>query len=81
VENAVKHGVAPLEKGGEIRIGAERRDGALHLWVEDPGPGFSHQRGTGTALETLRQRLKRPEDLEMAMVGGSHRVSFCWRQP
>jgi hypothetical protein len=80
VENAIKHGVAPLEMGGEVRIGAERRDGFLHLWVEDPGPGFSSQQGTGTALSTLRQRLDRPEDLEMGLVNGRHRVSFRWRQ-
>ena len=80
VENAIKHGVVPLERGGEIRIGVGRRDGALHLWVEDPGPGFSVQKGTGTALETLRQRLKRPTDLRMERVEGRHRVSFHWRQ-
>jgi len=80
VENAIKHGVAPLEQGGEVRIGAERKDGALHLWVEDPGPGLSNHRGTGTALDTLRQRLKRPGDLEMGMVDGVHRVGFRWRQ-
>ena len=79
VENAVKHGVAPLEAGGEIRIGAEKQDGFLHLWVEDPGPGFSTQHGTGTALETLRQRLESPSDLELGMVDGRHRVSFRWR--
>jgi hypothetical protein len=81
VENAIKHGVAPLEQGGEVRIGAERRDGVLHLWVEDPGTGFSELKGTGTALETLRQRLEKPEDLEMGMVDGVHRVGFRWRQP
>jgi two-component system sensor histidine kinase AlgZ len=80
VENAVKHGVAPLEQGGEVRIGGERQDASLRLWVEDPGQGFSHHRGTGTALDTLRQRLERPEDLEMGMVDGVHRVGFRWRQ-
>jgi Histidine kinase len=80
VENAIKHGVAPLEGGGEVRIGAERAAGVLHLWVEDPGPGFSPHRGTGTALETLRQRLERPGDLEMGLVEGRHRVGFRWRQ-
>ena len=75
----MKHGVAPLEAGGEIRIGADKKEGFLHIWVEDPGPGFSSQRGTGTALETLRQRLERPEDLELGMVGDQHRVSFRWR--
>ena len=81
VENAVKHGVAPLERGGEVRIGAERRDEALRLWVDDPGHGDSPNKGTGTALETLRQRLERPEDLEMGRVDGRYRVSFRWRQP
>ena len=81
VENAIKHGVAPLEEGGEVRIGAGRYDGALHLWVEDPGPGTSAQKGTGTALETLRQRLERPTDLRMEWVEGRHRVSLLWRRP
>ena len=81
VENAVKHGVAPQEAGGEIRIGAEKKEGFLHLWVEDPGPGVSQEKGTGTALETLRQRLEKPEDLVMGLVDGRHRASFRWRQP
>jgi two-component system sensor histidine kinase AlgZ len=80
VENAIKHGVAPLEQGGEVRIGAERQDGWLRVWVEDPGPGISTVKGTGTALDTLRQRLDRPEDLEMGLEGGRHRVGFRWRQ-
>lgn len=79
VENAVNHGVAPLEQGGELRIGADRQDDFLRLWVEDPGPGFSSYKGTGTALETLRQRLEKPDDLEMGMAVGRHRVAFCWR--
>jgi signal transduction histidine kinase len=80
VENAVKHGVAPLERGGEIRIGAERREGTLQLWVEDPGTGISVRKGTGTALETLRQRLAKPEDLTLGMVGGRNRATLQWRQ-
>jgi two-component sensor histidine kinase len=99
VENAVKHGVAPLEQGGEIRIGAERqpahvmplayareawKDQAepedLVVWVEDPGTGASPNKGTGTALETLRQRLARPEDLTMERTATGFRVSFRWRQ-
>jgi len=90
VENAIKHGVAPLEAGGEVRIGVARCEGRLHalsgeredsdlwLWVEDPGSGVSPHRGTGTALETLRQRLERPEDLKMESVDGRYRVSFRW---
>ena len=78
VENAVKHGVAPLEQGGEVRIGAERREGDLYLWVEDPGMGHSAQRGTGTALDTLRQRLEKPENLTMIQANGRFRVGFSW---
>jgi len=81
VENAIKHGVAPLESGGEVRIGAECQVGSVCIWVEDPGSGFSSFRGTGTALETLRQRLDGAEGVEMGMVEGRHRVSFRWRQP
>ncbi len=80
VENAVKHGVTPLEQGGEVRIGAARREGDLYLWVEDPGTGVSAQRGSGTALETLRQRLARPDDLIMACTPSGFRVGFHWRQ-
>jgi len=80
VENAVKHGVAPRELGGELRIGVEKRADFLHLWVEDPGSGVSPEKGTGTALETLRQRLEQPGDLEMGMVGARYRVSFRWRE-
>jgi LytS/YehU family sensor histidine kinase len=80
VENAVKHGVAPREQGGEVRIGVEKRADFLHLWVEDPGSGISSEKGTGTALETLRQRLESPLDLEMGLVAGRHRVSFRWRE-
>ncbi len=81
VENAIKHGVTPLEHGGEVRIGGVQRDGWLQVWVEDPGPGISTAKGTGTDLETLRQRLERPEYLEMGLEGGRHRVGFRWRQP
>jgi two-component sensor histidine kinase len=79
VENAIKHGVAPREQGGEVRIAALRQAGSLLLWVEDPGPGFSSQQGTGTALATLRQRLEKHDDLTMEMLDGRHRVSFQWR--
>jgi len=80
VENAIKHGVTPLEGGGEVLIGAAKQGGWLRVWVEDPGPGISTVRGTGTALDTLRQRLDCPEDLQMAMVEGRHRAGFRWRQ-
>lgn len=81
VENAVKHGIAPLERGGEVRIAARREGHALILEVSDPGNGIGAQPGTGTALETLRSRLARPEDLTLARAEGRTVASFRWRQP
>lgn len=80
VENAVKHGVAPLEAGGEISVRAEAMgEHLLRLSVEDPGTGASQDQGTGTALATLRQRLRRPEDLMLGFQNGQHCVSFLWK--
>lgn len=81
VENAVKHGIAPLEDGGEIHISAKREGTDLVIEVGDPGTGIGAQPGTGTALETLRARLVKPEDLTLARVDGRTVASFRWRQP
>ena len=80
-ENAVKHGIAPLERGGEIRIAARREGVYLVLEVCDPGDGIGSRRGTGTALDTLRRRLARPEDLTLSRRDGCTVASFRWRQP
>lgn len=81
VENAVKHGIAPLEAGGEIRISARRDREDLVLEVSDPGDGIGARPGTGTALSTLSARLERPGDLALARVDGRTVASFRWRQP
>lgn len=59
VENAVLHGIAPRREGGRLEIEVRCTGGALHLSVEDdgPGPGASSHRGAGTALRDLRKRL------------------------
>ena len=78
VENAVKHGVGSQEAGGLIQISAEQAAQVLTLRVTDPGPGLSAQRGTGTALETLRLRLGQRGDLQLAMVDSRHCASLRW---
>lgn len=80
VENAVKHGVAPLERGGEIRIAARKEGADLILEVSDPGNGLGVEPGTGTALETLRSRLARPSDLSLIRADGRTVACFRWRQ-
>jgi two-component system sensor histidine kinase AlgZ len=59
-ENAVLHGIAAREEGGELRIRAEMRDDFLLLSVEDDGsgPGASSHMGTGTAMVDLSARLE-----------------------
>lgn len=60
-ENAIQHGVAPLEAGGQITISAERQNGNLLLQVSDNGDGFvstneNHTGGIG--LSNVRARLE-----------------------
>jgi len=79
VENAVKHGVAPLEAGGLIRIKARKcESGALRLSVLDSGTGNGGESGTGTALATLRQRLSNPNDLELRRTDDGFCATFDW---
>jgi Histidine kinase len=79
VENAVKHGVAPSERGGLVQILASRSADSLKLEVRDPGTGISKHQGTGTALDTLRQRLAKPEDLRIKATPEGVRATLRWR--
>jgi signal transduction histidine kinase len=61
VENAVKHGIAPLAGGGLIQISASiDSEGALLISVRDSGPGFSktHLNTPGVGLENVERRLE-----------------------
>lgn len=40
VENAVKHGLMPKEKGGTVTIGARRYPSGIYIYVKDDGVGF-----------------------------------------
>ena len=81
VENAIRHGIAPLEQGGRIEVSAVRREGRLLLRVRDSGPGPSspgaHNNG-GVGLANTRARLKNLYDaahaFEMAPAEGGGTV-------
>jgi hypothetical protein len=59
VENAVKHGLQPLEKGGFLWIKVERREGLLLHSVKDNGVGRAAiadpLQSTGKGLEIMKQ--------------------------
>jgi LytS/YehU family sensor histidine kinase len=60
VENAVRHGVAPMPHGGLVTVRARRVTGEIILDVSDDGAGADVafvESARGTGLRTLRQRL------------------------
>src|SRR5262245_1782362 len=61
VENAIRHGIADREAGGEIDIRAERKSGKVYLQVRDNGPGLNIANGNfieGVGLSNTRSRLE-----------------------
>lgn len=58
-ENAVKHGIDPLARGGRVVLRARADADRLRLEVSDDGAGFKSgtSAGTGTGLANLRARL------------------------
>ena len=57
VENAVKHGIGPVPKGGTLRIRAEQVRERLRVAVSDNGAGFRRSSGAGVGLANTRARL------------------------
>jgi len=82
VENAVVHGIAPREAGGELFISAGW-DGTgpfrkLRVRVENP-VAHGARPGTGTGLRVLQGRLLRPEDLRTEQRDDRFLAEFIWR--
>ena len=62
VENAIRHGISPLSRGGSIDIRARRNNGTLQLQIRDDGRGLpangeNGSRGNGVGLSNTRARL------------------------
>jgi len=59
VENAVKHGIAGLSEGGQVRLSAERQNGRLAILVENSwDPEAPPRRSGGMGLKNVQQRLE-----------------------
>ncbi len=58
VENAIQHGIDPLEDGGEIEIQISGDQDQLFINVADTGQGVQSSNGSsGTGLANVRERL------------------------
>ena len=74
VENAIKHGLDPVQGGGTIRIEADLREGRLVVAVIDTGSGIGEKIGSGVGLANLRGRLS-------ALFGAEGRLSLTANVP
>jgi signal transduction histidine kinase len=76
VENAVRHGVAPLPGPGRVEIVAQRNGSHLGIVVRDSGNGIhgervpNESRGGGVGLSATRDRLQQlyGNDQELSLV-------------
>jgi sensor histidine kinase YesM len=61
IENAVKHGITPLKKGGTVELSAYKKKNQLHIKVSDDGVGLPDGEGKfvikGIGLSNTKARL------------------------
>ncbi|HEX6637222.1 MAG TPA: histidine kinase [Steroidobacteraceae bacterium] len=59
LENAIRHGLAPVREGGRVSVTAHREGGQLRLSVEDDGVGMRPDAtASGIGLRTVQERLR-----------------------
>ena len=74
VENAVKHGIAELPRGGSVKVDAVVRDGMLLLEVMNSRPAGVVRAAEGTGLRNSAERLR-------LIFGPSADISLDLSQP
>ena len=78
VENAVRHGIAPLESGGSVTVTATVDADTLCMTVEDDGVGFGNspteRAGSGLGLSSVRSLLSH-------LYGANQRFDVRPRKP
>jgi two-component system LytT family sensor kinase len=58
LENAIRHGLAPMREGGCVSVQAHREGDRLHLCVEDDGVGLRADLRAGVGLRNVQERLR-----------------------
>jgi two-component system LytT family sensor kinase len=58
LENAIRHGVAPVREGGCVSVHAQREGERLRLCVEDDGVGLRAEASQGVGLRNVQERLR-----------------------
>ncbi len=58
VENGIKHGVARLPRGGQIRVASQRESAAVKIQVRNSGQLVEAGGSTRLGLENARERLR-----------------------
>lgn len=60
LENAIQHGIEPLEGGGKVTVAAHVSAGSLHIDITDNGQGVMSHNGqvAGRGLKNVRERLE-----------------------
>jgi sensor histidine kinase YesM len=78
VENAVRHGIAPRESGGQVWVDANQVDDRLVITIEDDGVGIGNAppelAGGGVGLGGVRSRLEH-------LYGSDQRLEVEARRP
>lgn len=65
LENAVYHGIEPMEEGGDIEVRLHRLDNEIHLEMRNPRiEHHVHRKGNKIALANIRERLSLLFDIE-----------------
>jgi LytS/YehU family sensor histidine kinase len=81
VENAIKHGIAPLEEGGRVTLQIQKKKDAVLFRVADTGAGLSSTGppapAGGIGLKNIDARLRRMYGDSAGLTIGPPSTSGC----
>ncbi|MDR5172166.1 sensor histidine kinase [Methylobacillus flagellatus] len=68
LENAIYHGIEPLDEGGSVSIQLSSTRDELHIRLRNPyQPGSGHHQGNRMAIGNIRERLQLHFDAEASL--------------